>query len=101
MTRSDVRRYLVAYDIPDDRRRTRVAHVLGGFGDRVQYSVFLVEAAPVKYNRLVRAVEPLIKPSEDSVLMCDLGLVHAITADRFRWLGRQREVTTGIDSFVV
>lgn len=33
-------RYLVAYDIPDTPRRTRVAKILDDFGDRVQYSVF-------------------------------------------------------------
>lgn len=32
--------WVVAYDIPDDRRRTRVAHLLEGAGTRVQYSVF-------------------------------------------------------------
>lgn len=32
--------YLVSYDIPDDRRRTRVHRALTGFGVWVQYSVF-------------------------------------------------------------
>jgi CRISPR-associated protein Cas2 len=32
--------YVVSYDIPDDRRRTRVHSVLTGFGTWVQYSVF-------------------------------------------------------------
>lgn len=32
--------YLVSYDIPSDRRRTRVHSVLTGFGTWVQYSVF-------------------------------------------------------------
>lgn len=31
---------LVAYDIPDDRRRAKVAKVLLRFGRRVQYCVF-------------------------------------------------------------
>lgn len=31
---------MVSYDIPDDRRRTRLAHALKDFGERVQYSVF-------------------------------------------------------------
>jgi CRISPR-associated protein Cas2 len=31
---------LVSYDVPDDRRRTRLAHALKDFGERVQYSVF-------------------------------------------------------------
>jgi len=29
---------LVTYDVPDDRRRTRLAHTLKDFGERVQYS---------------------------------------------------------------
>jgi CRISPR-associated protein Cas2 len=32
--------YVVSYDIPNDRRRTRVHRVLTGFGTWVQYSVF-------------------------------------------------------------
>jgi CRISPR-associated protein Cas2 len=32
--------YLVSYDIPDDRRRTRLAKLLKDYGGRVQYSVF-------------------------------------------------------------
>jgi len=32
--------YLVCYDIEDDRERTRLAHLLEGYGERVQYSVF-------------------------------------------------------------
>ena len=47
MTKSDQQRrgdesmlYVVSYDIPDDRRRTRVHSALTGFGTWVQYSVF-------------------------------------------------------------
>lgn len=32
--------YVVAYDIPDDRRRTRVHKILLGFGKWTQYSLF-------------------------------------------------------------
>ena len=32
--------YLVSYDIPDTKRRTKLAKTLEDFGDRVQYSVF-------------------------------------------------------------
>ncbi len=34
--------YLICYDIPDDRDRTRVARLLERYGERVQYSVFEV-----------------------------------------------------------
>jgi len=32
--------YIVAYDIPDDRRRTKIHKILSGFGTWTQYSLF-------------------------------------------------------------
>lgn len=32
--------YIVSYDIPDTKRRTKLAKMLEDFGDRVHYSVF-------------------------------------------------------------
>ena len=32
--------YVVAYDIPDDRRRTKLHEILTGFGKWTQYSLF-------------------------------------------------------------
>ncbi len=32
--------YIVAYDIPDDRRRTKIHKILSGFGAWTQYSLF-------------------------------------------------------------
>jgi CRISPR-associated protein Cas2 len=37
---SQVTCYVVAYDIPDDRRRTRIHKILLGFGKWTQYSLF-------------------------------------------------------------
>ena len=101
MTRADARRLLVAYDIPDDRRRLRLAKVLQGFGDRVQYSVFIVDAAPVKLNRMRRAVAEVIDVRADSVLFCDLGALSSLDASRFSWLGLERVVTNQEGSFIV
>lgn len=93
-------RYLVAYDIPDDRRRLRVAKVLSGFGDRVQYSVFVLDATPVKFARAQRAVEDVADLEEDSVLCCDLGTTAGVENSRFTYLGQQRPITTAT-SFIV
>ncbi len=38
--------YIVAYDIPDDRRRTRVHKVLSGFGRWTQFSLFECHLTP-------------------------------------------------------
>ena len=58
---------LVSYDIPDDRRRTRLAHLLKDFGARVQYSVFECHLTPEQTDRLRTRVAGLIAPEEDSV----------------------------------
>ena len=100
MSASQARRLLIAYDISDDPRRSRLAKVLGSYGDRVQFSVFVVDATPVRIARLRRAIESVIVLSEDSVLICDLGVARGVEAHRFHCLGRQPQVT-GADSFVV
>lgn len=100
MTREDSRRTLVAYDIVDDRRRTRVARCLERHGDRVQYSVFIVDAAPARVIRLVGQLRELMDESEDSLLLCDLGLVARIDEHQFRFLGCARPITNST-SFVV
>lgn len=64
--------YLVSYDIPDDKRRTKLAKTLKDFGDRVQYSVFEC----ILDNRLLESMKKkitgLIDESEDSVRIYDL-----------------------------
>lgn len=100
MTRSDVRRYLVAYDISSDRRRDRVAKRLQAYGDRVQYSVFIVDASPVRLQRLRFGLQELVDATEDSVLFCDLGLAAGADGTRFSYLGKSRPLTVD-NSFVV
>lgn len=93
MSTDRVRRTLIAYDIPDDRRRTRIAKVLGQYGDRIQYSVFIVDVLPASLLRLKSEVKGLIDSTEDSILFCDLGLHSALTDAQFSYLGQSREVT--------
>ena len=100
MSRVDIRRVLVAYDIPLDARRTRLANALSAYGDRVQYSVFIVDAAPVRIARLKRQLEKIMVAEEDSILMCDLGPIAGVAEHRFTTLGKQRPVTDG-DSFII
>lgn len=59
--------YVITYDIPDDRRRLRVANYLEGYGSRVQKSVFEVYLEPADYARLRGRLERLVKANEDSL----------------------------------
>lgn len=86
-------RMLIAYDICDDRRRSDVADLLQRHGDRVQYSVFIVDGRPAQFVRLERALAQLIDPREDSVLLCLLGPTESANRRRMRFLGVRRRIT--------
>jgi CRISPR-associated protein Cas2 len=58
---------LVSYDVPDDRRRTRLAHALLDFGVRVQYSVFECLLEPHQLDALRVRVLREIDTKKDSV----------------------------------
>lgn len=58
---------LVSYDVPDDRRRTRLATALLDFGQRVQWSVFEAELTSEQVARLEARVLREIEPAEDNV----------------------------------
>ncbi len=57
----------VSYDIPDDRRRTRVMKALKDFGAHVQYSVFECDIKDEDYRRMRERLNKLIDRKEDSV----------------------------------
>jgi CRISPR-associated protein Cas2 len=58
---------VVSYDIPDDRRRTKVCHLLKDYGQRVQYSVFECQLRPKDFKRLRERLRPLLDLAEDDV----------------------------------
>ena len=58
---------VVAYDISDDRRRTRLHKRLKGFGRPVQYSVFECIVTEQGLRKLKETVLDTIKRDEDLV----------------------------------
>lgn len=83
----------MAYDIVDDLRRTRVAKVLESYGDRVQYSVFLIELTAAQQVRLRRRIAEEIDSRVDSVLFCSVGPIGSNSDDRLSYLGCRRKIT--------
>ncbi len=59
--------YVVAYDIPCDKRRKKVSDLLEGYGKRVQYSVFECLLSQDKYKELCKRLNKRVKLAEDSV----------------------------------
>jgi CRISPR-associated protein Cas2 len=80
------RRYLVAYDIRDDKRLRAVATVMEGYGDRVQYSVFVADLADTELYAMRHALETIMMLAEDSVMIIDLGA--AGDTSRFTFIGQ-------------
>ena len=60
-------RYVIAYDIPSDRRRNRIARTLEGYGERVQYSVFECPLNWKQFAELWKELKKLARPAEDSL----------------------------------
>lgn len=74
--------YVVAYDISDDRRRTKVHKILSGFGRWTQYSLFECHLTPKQLLQLQHRLDRYLKPEEDSVrfyYVCDNCMTKAET----------------------
>ncbi len=59
--------YLVSYDIPNDKRRTKLSKTLKDFGDRVHYSVFECIMADDLLHDMKNRIKNIINQKEDSV----------------------------------
>ena len=70
---SDVRLYVVSYDIRDPKRWRRVFKLMHGYGEWLQLSVFQCRLSRRRQVELVAALSELIHHKEDHVLLLDLG----------------------------
>lgn len=59
--------YLICYDIPDDKRRKKIADILEGYGSRVQYSVFESVLNAKQYKELRKRLKKVFKQEEDNL----------------------------------
>lgn len=80
-------RYLVAYDIRDERRLRRVAQCVEGFGSRVQYSVFVCDLSEVELIRLRLELRDVLDHRTDSVMFVNLGPPEERGTHCFEFLG--------------
>ncbi|MBD3808682.1 MAG: CRISPR-associated endonuclease Cas2 [Epsilonproteobacteria bacterium] len=62
-------RYVVAYDISNDKRRKKMGDLLERYGIRVNFSVFEIELNATKYKKLLEEIEDkeLLNKKYDSV----------------------------------
>ena len=58
---------VVSYDIPEDKRRTKIHSVLKSYGQWMQLSVFECDITLTQYAKVRSRLSKLIKPDTDSV----------------------------------
>lgn len=86
------RRYLVAYDIRDERRLRMIAGCMEGYGTRIQYSVFISDLSSRELILMRGDIESLMKATDDSVMIVDLGTTG--DTSRFLFLGQHEKLPT-------
>ncbi len=59
--------YIIAYDIPDDRRRSKIHKILTGFGNWTQYSLFECFLSKKELVLLKSKLAKHIRDTQDSV----------------------------------
>ena len=85
------KRYVITYDVPDNKRRNKIGNALLGFGERVQRSVFECLLSDTQFAALRQQLDKLVKPQEDSVRYYNLG-AQAIADVEIQGLGKPTEV---------
>lgn len=59
--------YVVIYDIPDNKRRSKVHDLLSGYGTWVQYSAFECVLSRAKFDELRLRLAQKVNLAEDSI----------------------------------
>lgn len=85
-------RYLVAYDIADPRRLRAVHKKVVGYGDSMQYSVFVCDLTSAERSMLVAGLLEIIDPGADRVAIVVLG--EGGSSEMFWFLGAKPRLPT-------
>lgn len=88
------RRYLVAYDIRHPKRLRAVFKAMKEYGESLQYSVFLCDLDGTEKPAMLLHLGELIKHSEDSIVIVDLGVAQDRGRLCFEFMGTHRALPT-------
>jgi CRISPR-associated protein Cas2 len=80
-------RFIVCYDVRDSARLRKTHETMLGFGDPLQYSVFLCDLSKVERLLMEEAVKQVVRLPDDFVHIIDLGPARGRALRRIRSLG--------------
>ncbi len=78
---------MVCYDVRSPDRLRRTHQVMLGYGDPLQYSVFLCELSATERLLMERALRGVVSLKDDSVIIIDLGPARGLAQSRIIELG--------------
>ena len=81
-------RYLIAYDVADDKRRMAIFKTLMGNGDHVQFSVFLCQLSDLELARLKGKLRRNVNVRQDQVIILNLGPGDSELGSRLECIGK-------------
>jgi len=70
--------YIVVYDICNQRRVKQVFKAMKGFGEHLQYSVFLCRLDQKRLREMRLKLTDIIDPDEDQVISINIGPEHLL-----------------------
>lgn len=86
------RRFLVAYDVCDDKRLRRTHKKMKGYGDPLQYSVFICDLSRKEKSLLISELLEIINGNEDRVAFFDLGSATEDPQKKVEFIGRKDRI---------
>lgn len=89
-------RYLVSYDISDQKRLHHIFKIMNDYGDHIQLSVFLCELNPRERIKMETELREIIKFTEDQILIINLGSVEKNIKSFVYSIGREYVAPTRI-----
>lgn len=81
---------LAAYDVADDKRLRKMFKLLRGYGDHVQYSIFLCQLTDKDQVVLTEKIRDILNLKEDQAILITLGPVEGkrdSAPDRWQVIG--------------
>ena len=88
------KRYLVAYDIREDKRLRRVHKTMKGYGWALQYSVFVCDLDAIELLAMRTDLGEIIHHALDSIAIVDLGPPDRRGSDCFQFMGVANRLPT-------
>lgn len=92
-------RYFVCYDVRDPQRLMRTYKTMCGYGDRLQYSVFMCDLNDSEIIIMREALEEVMNMKEDSLVIVNVGSMEK-SATRIETVGVSLE-TEGREASIV